>query len=74
MSLSAPRDYYLRAFLQHWATFDIDIEQMYLLVSLHDIAFLVDPYEGVLHSSILGRLMDPDIDMQIRMSSLSLEA
>lgn len=47
---------------------------MYLLVSLHDIAFLINPYEGVLHSSILGRLMDPDIYMQIGMSSLPLEA
>ena len=47
---------------------------MYLLVSLHDIAFLVDPYEGILNSPTLGRLMDPDIYMQIGMSSLPLEA
>ena len=46
---------------------------MYLLVSLHDIAFLIDPYKGVLHSSTLGRLMNPNIDMQIRLPSLSLE-
>lgn len=46
---------------------------MYLLVSLHDIAFLVDPYEGILNSPTLGRLMDPDINVQIRLLSFSLE-
>lgn len=66
-------DYHLRAFLKHRSAFDINIKEVDFLVSLCNIALLIDPYESILYSATLGRLMNPNVDMKICLLSLLLK-
>lgn len=54
-----------RALFQHWATFDIDVEQVNLLVALYYGTLIIDPDESVLRPIIRCRFMNSDIDMKL---------
>lgn len=63
---------FLRAFLKHWAAFDINIEKMYFLIPLCNVALFIDPYKSVLNSATMGRFVDSNIDRKVSLLSLFL--
>lgn len=66
---------HLLALLQDRTTLDLDVEQVQLLIALHDVASLVDPDQRVPDLlSALGRLVDADVDGQLGSASFVLQA
>jgi hypothetical protein len=54
------------ALLQHGPTLDIDIKQVDLLVSVGNLALLVDPQDGILYPvGVEAGLVDADMDGQL---------
>jgi len=53
------------AFLEHRAVLDLDVEQVYFLISLGDFPRLINPQDGVLDfPSVRPWLVDADMDWQ----------
>jgi hypothetical protein len=54
------------ALLQHGSTLDIDIKQVNLLVSVGNLAMLVDPQDGILDPvGVKAGLVDANMDGQL---------
>lgn len=65
----------LPTLLQGRTTFEINIEQVELLVSMGNLPSLIDPDEGIFHPlTALCGLVNAHIDCQLRLTSLFLEA
>jgi hypothetical protein len=69
------RAVYELALLQHRPAIDIHIKQMNLLIPVHDLATVVNPKHGVLELvAVVSRLVDTDVDGQLRATGLVLKA
>lgn len=63
------------ALFQNRTAFDLDVEKVQLLVSLHNVAALIDPDQRVLDLlATLGRLVDADVDVQLGLAGFVLQA